>query len=193
MPRGVGLEKDQLSDLRASRKIVGELLPVVKDQRGRVLNGRHRLAVGWKSTVVMPVNDDLDFLIRRLHFLVQRRASAAEQSEVVIGICEELERHGVPAEKVASKLVQEISPWESSYTYSLIPDRYKSGVGRPRAEFPSTGNSSERFLQVQTREGEPPVRIREDSDRRTQETFTCPSCHALLRRVSHGLELAQTV
>jgi len=141
-PRSVELEEDQLSDLKTSRKVVGELLPIVKDQKGRILNGRHRRAAGWKSTVVMVVTDDLDFLVKRLHFLVQRRASTAEQSEVVIGICAELEKRSVPLGKIASKVVQEISPWEPSYTYSLIPDRYKSAVGRPKAEFPTVGNST---------------------------------------------------
>jgi hypothetical protein len=185
----MGLEEEQLSDLRTSRKIVGELLPVVKDQQGRVLNGRHRLAAGWRSTVVMPVRDDLDFLLKRLHFLVQRRASAAEQSEVITGICRELERQGIPPGKIASKVVQEISPWESSYTYSLIPDRYKSAVGRPRAEFPVAGNSHETLLRVQTVVGEPPVRVR-DNQAQADRTFVCPNCHAQLRRVSYGLELA---
>ena len=85
----MGLEEEQLSDLGSSRKIAGKLLPVVKDQQGRVLNGRHRLAAGWKSSVVKPVSDDLDFLLKRLHFLVHCRASAAEQSEVLVGICKE--------------------------------------------------------------------------------------------------------
>jgi hypothetical protein len=186
----VGLEEEQLSDLKSSRKIVGELLPVVKDQQGRVLNGRHRLAAGWKSSVVMPVRDDLDFLLKRLHFLVQRRASAAEQSEVITSICKELERQGIPTEKIASKVVREISPWESSYTYEVIPDRYKSAVGRPRAEFPVGGNSQRTMLRVQTSDGEPPVRVREDSPAPAERSYPCPNCHTMLRKVSFGLELA---
>ena len=124
-PSAVEPEEDVINDLRMSRKLVGELLPVIKDQKGRILNGRHRKLAGWRSEVVLPVKDDLDFYIKRLHFLVQRKASIAEQAESIRLICEELSKRGMPDDQIMEHVVTKISPWGRSWTYELIPDRFK--------------------------------------------------------------------
>ena len=182
-------DDDQVGELKRSRTLVGELLPVVVDQTGRVLNGRHRRRAGWRSTVTVSVSDELDFLVKRLHFLVQRRSSQAEHAEAFAAICAELERRGMEAAAIAEHVVARISPFEKSYTYALVQERFKSARAArygQQAEAPTVGTSPP-FTSITDASG---VVIRQRTGAAQQQTVSCPNCFTPLRIVAGRLELA---
>lgn len=180
------LEEDQISELRESRRKVGELLPVVVDQFGRILNGRHRREAGWKSQLVMPVKDDVDFRRKRLHFLVQRKSSQAEHAEAFTALCEALEKQGVAKEDIAEQVVKNESPFDRSYTYSLIPNRFKKTTSPrgARQESGTAGLYGDELLVARSREfappPPPPPRIEH-----------CPGCGCSLMVTREKLELVE--
>jgi hypothetical protein len=128
----VELQSEIVDELDRSRKIKGELSPIIVDQFGNVLNGRHRKAAGWQSIRVIPVKDDLDRAMVKLQFMVQRRATQAEHIELLTEICIRLEEQGRDPITIADYVAKHFSPFERSYTYALIPNRYKRATGRPR-------------------------------------------------------------
>jgi len=130
----ITLQDDIVDELMASRRLVGELLPIIKDQHGRILNGRHRKKAGWTSEVTVPVKDDLDYFIKRLHYTaVQRTSSMAEHAEAISLVCGELERTGMTSDSILPHILNKVSPFKRAYTYDLVPDRYKRGY-HPRQE-----------------------------------------------------------
>lgn len=122
----LGLDQEQVKDLKRSKRIVGEIDPVILDQRGRAISGRHRKAAGWKTRRVVKVKDELDYLVKRLHMTVQRHSSQQEQAELFRGICKQIENQGrIDKEKIGKFVLDNISPFEKSYTTELLPDEYK--------------------------------------------------------------------
>jgi len=69
-------------DLAISKKVVGEIYPVIKDQYGNILDGKHRKAVdpNWKETVV-EVRDELEALLVRVHANIMRREIPIEEKQ----------------------------------------------------------------------------------------------------------------
>ncbi|MEM2367473.1 MAG: helix-turn-helix transcriptional regulator [Candidatus Bathyarchaeia archaeon] len=69
-------------DLSLSKKVVGEIYPVIKDQHGNILDGKHRKAVdpNWKETVV-EVKDELEALLVRVHANIVRREISVEEKQ----------------------------------------------------------------------------------------------------------------
>jgi site-specific DNA-methyltransferase (adenine-specific) len=71
--------------LKKSVKEVGQIFPVIKDQYGNILDGRHRKQVdpNWKETIV-EVKDEVEALRIRVHAnLVRRKVSNEEKREWV--------------------------------------------------------------------------------------------------------------
>jgi hypothetical protein len=180
------LETDNVSDLRRSRKIVGELMPVVRAKGsphhdGETLNGRHRKEAGWSSVVEMQIETDLDFWVRRLHFLVQRRSTEQELMETFDNICSELEKGGHKTETVAHYVVANLSPFKEGYTLALIKDRYKrSGGYSSSVEAGSNYSQSSSSPMTATTD---PSKVRFSfTDRRDNENsvseiiYPCPRC-----------------
>jgi hypothetical protein len=60
------LERGLISSLRESRKRWGELYPIIKAKNGRVIDGRHRRAAGWESSITLDVEDDIHIIALRL-------------------------------------------------------------------------------------------------------------------------------
>jgi len=139
----MALQEDTIYELTRSRKIVGELLPICiakgGGHDGEILNGRHRNEAGWRARVEVEVADDLDFHLKRLHFLVQRGTAQAEHASALGAVCEDLERKGMEPGKIAKEVVEKLSPFQKSYTYELIPDRFKRSEGYKEKPIPPAG------------------------------------------------------
>jgi hypothetical protein len=132
-------EKEHVEDLKRSRKLVGEIDAVVKDQFGRIIAGRHRSAAGWKTKRVLESKDNLDYLVKRLHSTVQRHSTLEEQSQMFRAICEEIEKQGkIPKEKIGHYVLTHISPYKQTYTQDLIPDEFKQ---QSKQRFENNGNT----------------------------------------------------
>jgi hypothetical protein len=138
--------KKLIDELKRSRKLIGEIYPVLKTKDGRILVGKHRAAAGWQKAAI--IDDQVQALAEKLgvslkeaeivyiiHSNTQRRPQKAETQSLVIQLCEQREKNGTPREKVASEVVKFL-PYNPRYALSLIPDEYKQqqkavSPGRP--------------------------------------------------------------
>jgi len=183
-PEDAPLNEDIVEELGRSRDIVGELLPVIVDQKGRVINGRHRLEAGWRSKVVWNVKDDRDYALKRLHFLgVQRQSTISERAEAIGFLCQALEADGLSGKALIDKVLEE-SPWGTAYTYEFIPNRYKRSGGYDRA--PRQGRPELHSVEL-----EPVIQDKKSGVVMQRSTTplgdprpvvrSCPNCHVGLR------------
>jgi DNA modification methylase len=74
------IDQVQLDDMVASERAIGQIYPVLKDQRGQVIDGCHRKRVdpNWKE-VVLPISDPLESLKLRVHLNIMRRKVPEEE------------------------------------------------------------------------------------------------------------------
>lgn len=84
------LSPDQLDALRADVAANGVLVPVVKDQHGRILDGNHRAAIAAElgvdyPTVMVTVTDDGDAWDKAVALNCSRRHLNREQVREIIG------------------------------------------------------------------------------------------------------------
>ena len=70
----------RFEDLKRSEKAVGQVYPVIKNAKGKVLDGIHRKRVNpnWKE-VTLPIEDDLQSLRMRVHLNIMRRKILGEE------------------------------------------------------------------------------------------------------------------
>ena len=71
-----------LESLGESKDIAGQIIPVIKDQNGNILDGFHRKRVdpNWKETIVN-VKNPAQALIIRVHSNILRREVEREEKE----------------------------------------------------------------------------------------------------------------
>lgn len=165
-----------VEQLKRSAIQQGELLPVIKDQHGNIISGRHRKAANpdWRETTIM-VSDELDRLLKIIHFNVQRRPSREETAARLLKIAKILENKGVPKSDIAQNM-SEIVPYSERYIRSLLPDEYKhvemkrEVLGEPKfAELvPQTPSTTVQFKGIQ--------------ESITAEMRTCEKCGAQFHR-----------
>lgn len=119
------LDENMVELLKRSVEQQGELLPVVKDQHGNLLAGRHRKAAkpDWRETTVM-VTDELDRLLKIIHFNVQRRPSKEETATRLLEIAKILEDKGVELANISSQIAK-LVPYSEQWIRELLPDKYK--------------------------------------------------------------------
>jgi predicted transcriptional regulator len=142
--------KKLIGELVRSRKLVGEIYPVLKTKDGRILVGKHRAAVGWQK--VATIDDQVQALAEKLgvslkvaellfviNSNIQRRPSKKETQSLLLELCEELEKCGYPTEKIGEH-VTDLVPYDRNYVLSLLPDKFKQrqkavSPGRPPKPF----------------------------------------------------------
>ncbi len=130
---GEHLQETTVEDLRHSKKVAGELNPVVIDKRtGKVVSGEHRLEAGWKKIVYIETKDDAEFHRLRMHYNLQRRLAPDEWSNEFIEYAEALIKTGLPYPEVLKELLENAPFKDKKYAYEFIPDYLKSNEGRPR-------------------------------------------------------------
>lgn len=69
-----------IEELRRSKGMIGQIMPVIKDQNGNILDGFHRKRIDpfWKE-VVVNVENSLQALLIRVHANMMRREIEAEE------------------------------------------------------------------------------------------------------------------
>jgi len=78
--------KNHRRDLERSEKTVGQLYPVLRDARGRVIDGYHRLDVNpeWKSVTLYNVKSEEDRLIVSAHVNLGRREISRDEKVRIV-------------------------------------------------------------------------------------------------------------
>jgi hypothetical protein len=119
------LDREVLEQLKLSRQQVGYLLPVVKDQHGFIISGRHRKAAdqNWPE-ITLTVKDELDRVLKAIHYNVQRRPSVKETASRLLQVAELLEKRGVPTAEVLPQICK-LVPYSERWVRQLLPDKYK--------------------------------------------------------------------
>lgn len=126
------LQEDAVNELKRSRGIVGELSPVVwDDRRDEVVSGAHRLKAGWKNVKHIWTKDDVEFFRLKVNYTVQRQMPPIERASMLEAFALALEKAGKTNREIIDELIA-ASPLHPSNTYAYIPDHYKSKEGRPR-------------------------------------------------------------
>lgn len=106
-------------DLKKSKEVVGPLLPVLKDENGRIIDGIHRLEAdrNWPTQTV-PIHG-VDSDIARIVINVQRREVPPKEKT---GMLKDLaEETGWSPEEIAEKTGMSVS-WVRKY----LPSKYKN-------------------------------------------------------------------
>jgi hypothetical protein len=177
------IQPEQVANLRRSKKIVGELQPVLWDDRTkRPISGNHRVKAGWKSIKHIRTKDDMEFWRLKMHSNLQRSVSMTEFAAELGVYAQVMEKAGVKPDGIVKELL-EVSPFNTNYTYEFIPNRYKRSEGyAPRIR------KSEFAKEVAPKEGEPPVAIKEP-DEHFLKQHRCPNCGVMLRITPTGFEI----
>lgn len=105
-------------DLNKSKEVVGPLLPVLKDENGRLIDGFHRLHADkdW-PTLTVPIQG-VESDIARIVVNVQRRqVTPREKTEMLKDLAE---KTGWSPEQIAEKTGMSVS-WVRKY----LPSKYK--------------------------------------------------------------------
>lgn len=134
-------------NLWSSVKTVGEIYPVIKDQYGNILDGRHRKKVNpnWKETAV-EVKDELEALLIRVHANIMRReVSVEEKQEWVREARRILQARGMKGtQEEIAKVLGLSQRWVSKYDLEPYQKHNVRKLAR-RANFDNT--DLETFLQ----------------------------------------------
>ena len=200
----VRLQEQNIEDIARSKRTsfsvpgrdhvytIGELHAILYDLRSQEpVDGLHRSATpgGWKKRENITTFDDLDFYVKRLHATSQRAPSQAEHEELFEAICEELAKLGMEERECGQFLRDHISNFGKSYTYSLIPKRFKKETSPtgPRVRQPDSPPES----VTDKESGIELTRSTESISARAPGLTNCPNCNAALRITSaNSVELA---
>jgi len=116
-----------VQQLKRSKNQQGFLTPIVKDQYGNILSGRHRHLADkdWPEQTVQ-VEDALDRAVKTIHYNVQRRPSQQETEGRLLEIAEILESRGIAKSDICRNLTKLI-PYSERHIERLLPAEYKRG------------------------------------------------------------------
>jgi len=122
---GTGIDKEIVEQLRKSKEIVGYLLPVVRDQKGVILSGRHRkyADANWPE-IQVEVKDPLQRELLILHYNVQRKLPKEETKKHLLRIAKILETMGESTGQICAKICK-LVPYSDRYVQELLPKKYK--------------------------------------------------------------------
>jgi len=122
-----------IEQLKASKRIVGEISPMIIDWDGEILSGQHRSRAGWvratrvdtrKLAEKWGVTPLMAKDMIRLHTNVQRRPSKKETQFLVRRMALCLKEMGVPEGQIAKELTKYV-PYTLKYILELLPEKYK--------------------------------------------------------------------
>lgn len=123
------IDTEIVEQLKNSRRALGEFYPILIDYDGEILAGNHRSKAGWKKVQridsrevarKLNVSVDLAKLLIKMHTNVQRRVRMEETQLLLLKCAEELEKMGVPKERICAKLA-ELTPYSQFYISHLLP------------------------------------------------------------------------
>lgn len=120
---------DYEQGLKQSREIIGELLPVLKNKRGIIIDGRHRKAVNrnWKEEKVDL--DELQTFVARLVINTQRRiADEADYREIAEHLIKKepgKDRYHVASGKTVADRISELTGIHERVVRYNLPDKFK--------------------------------------------------------------------
>ena len=174
----MSLDNETIELLKQSKEKVGYLNPVVQDQHGNILSGRHRkyADANW-PTVTREVKDDLERELLIIHYNVQRSVPREETQNRLLRIAKILEHQGVEPEEICAR-VTELTGFSREYVRQLLPDEYKMLSHRP--------------TEGASRDDRQPV----DDSHQTEESwdleyFGVPLIPERYRRVEDALDVAR--
>jgi hypothetical protein len=116
------------------RKEIGQLYPVLKDARGRVIDGLHRKASSkeWREERLPQIDSEEKYLIARLLANDNRRIVPEQEiAEVMNGLAAIHKKEGVPRGEITEK-VAEATGYSRTRVEALLRAEYK----RPYHETP---------------------------------------------------------
>jgi hypothetical protein len=118
------LDRELVSQLKASRKNIGQLLPVLLDSQGHVVDGLHRLKADplWKKETLQ-LNERQSLTARLALNAIRHEVSDTDFNELAAV----LRKEGVPRDQIG-KVISSESGCSYSSVLRHLDDRYK----RPR-------------------------------------------------------------
>ena len=121
----MALDKDAVDALKKSRTLVGPLVPIVKDQNGNILSGRHRkyADANWPE-IQMEVKDQLHRELLILHFNIQHKVSKEETGQRLLRIAKILESKGVEPKRICAEVTR-LTGFSREYVRQLLPEEYR--------------------------------------------------------------------
>lgn len=121
----LALDREAIEQLRKSKELQGALVPIMKDQYGNIISGRHRKQVdpNWPETTV-EVKDELDRELKIIHYNVQRKPSRKETQKRLLRIAKILKAQCIAKENITAE-VAKLVPYSDRYVRELLPDDYK--------------------------------------------------------------------
>jgi hypothetical protein len=124
---------DIIENLRRSKSLVGELLPVVIDKRtGKILSGVHRKQAGWTKIEYVTTKTDSEAIKLVAAFNAQRGLTENEKGALFRAMGEALEKEGKTNAEIAHILRFDFIHYNPNYAYTYIPKSYLSDEGRPK-------------------------------------------------------------
>jgi len=119
------LDNETIERLKQSKEKVGYLNPVVQDQHGNILSGRHRkyADANW-PTITREVKDDLEREVLTIHYNIQRFVSKEETQSRLMRIAKLLEAQGLERNRICSQ-ISDLVGFTDRYVRELLPDEYK--------------------------------------------------------------------
>ena len=133
------LDGEIVEGLKKSRGVLGELYPIIKDESGVILSGKHRDAAGWTAVSLidtkaiakklgLDAGDPADIAIAQalvvIHSNWQRKVSLEETKKNLVVLAQVLEAKGTPKERVCAR-VSELVPYSERWVRELLPDEFK--------------------------------------------------------------------
>lgn len=146
----VALHRAADYDLKKSIKVVGPLLPVLRDKNGRLIDGLHRLHAdkNW-PTVTIPIHGVNSDIARIVVNVQRRQVSRKEKTEMLRELAE---KTGWSPEEIAEKTGMSVS-WVRKYLPSQYKDKAMADLANKKHE------KAERIVSV-------------------EEVEVCPNCES---------------
>jgi len=110
-------------DLKKSLKVVGQIYPVLRDSKGKVIDGFHRLGVDpdWKSITLENVETEEDRLIVSAHAnLTRRHISNKERISIINNLAEIYYKKGLKPDHREKRLIKSGGRWGNPYEQNII-------------------------------------------------------------------------
>ena len=122
-----------LEELKRSKQQVGFLNPVLVDQEGKIIDGRHRKAIysDWPE-IQKEVQSPIHRLQMIIHQNLRRVVSQSETRENLIKLAIELKKTGLAPGEIV-KRVHDLVPYTEAYIRMLLPSEFKDSDHRASA------------------------------------------------------------
>jgi len=126
-------EQEHIRKLKKSRRIIGELAPIIIDSDGEILAGTYRKEAGWLrtyqvDTVALAKKWEVPRTVAKEMIKqssnVQRIVPKKETQASLLKMAEAFETQGIPIERIATEVTKRV-PFTDRYVRELLPDKYK--------------------------------------------------------------------